>query len=61
MNTTIKQVLMDRDGLSEEEAEDIINSAREEALDRLATGEMPYDICEEFFGLEPDYLEELLF
>lgn len=57
---TIKQVLMRRDSLSEKEAEELIAEARVELQERLAEGEMPYDICEEFFGLEPDYLFELL-
>lgn len=56
----IKQVLMQRDGVSEEDAEQQIHQAREDAMERLAEGEMPFDICEEYFGLEPDYLEKLL-
>jgi len=55
----IKEVLMTRDGMSAEEADDLINQAKEDMLDRLDAGEMPLDICEEWFGLEPDYLDEL--
>lgn len=57
---SIKEVLMKRDGLSEEEAEARIEEAQEELQMRLARGDMPFDLCQEFFGLEPDYLEELL-
>ncbi len=58
---SLKQVLMRRDGLSEVEAKEQIAEARQELRKRLDQGETPYDLCEEMFGLEPDYLEELLF
>jgi len=57
---SIKEVLMNRDGMSAQEAEDLIEEAREDLYERLETGEMPDDICEEWFGLEPDYLDELI-
>ena len=57
---TIKEVLMQRDGMEEKEAEDLIKEAREDLNERLANGEEPFDICEEWFGLEPDYLMDLL-
>ena len=57
----IENVLMKRDGMRLKEARELICEAREEALIRLGDGDMPYDICEEWFGLEPDYLDELLF
>jgi hypothetical protein len=57
---SIVDVLMRRDGLSREEAEDEVQNAREELMDRLADGDDPYDICQELFGLEPDYLMELI-
>ena len=56
----IQQVLMERDGLSALEAAQLIEDAREDLAQRLEQGEMPYDICEEWFGLEPDYIMELL-
>ena len=56
----IQQVLMKRDGLSALEAAELIEDAREDLAQRLEQGEMPYDICEEWFGLEPDYIMELL-
>ena len=58
---SIKEVLMKRDGMSEKEADDLIKEAKEEMHSRLSQGEMPYDICAEYFGLEPDYLEELMY
>lgn len=60
-NKSIKTILMERDGMTEQEAERLIQSARNDAYQRLENGEQPYYICEEYFGLEPDYLEELLF
>lgn len=53
-------VLIARDKMTKQEAEDLIAQAREDLMERLAEGEMPFDICEEWFGLEPDYLEDLL-
>ena len=58
---TIKEVLMERDGMSEKEASDLIAEAKEDFNDRLENGGNPMDICEEWFGLEPDYLDEFLF
>ena len=59
---TIKQVLMRRDGLTAEEAEACIEEAREQLQEYLENGEMDFaeDICQEMFGLEPDYIMELL-
>jgi len=60
LQQNIQQVLMKRDGLSALEAAELIEDAREDLAQRLEQGEMPYDICEEWFGLEPDYIMELL-
>ena len=57
---SLLEVLMQRDGLTETEAEELIQEARNDFYERLAVGDMPFDICEEYFGLEPDYLEELM-
>jgi len=57
---SIKSILMRRDNMSSEDADNLINQAREDMNDRLAEGEMPDDICNEWFGLEPDYIFELL-
>jgi len=50
---------MTRDNMTETEAENFINEAKEDMMERLADGEMPDDICEEWFGLEPDYIMDL--
>lgn len=57
----IKKVLMERDGMSEAEASDLIKEAIEDLNSRLeACDPSAEDICSEYFGLEPDYLMELL-
>ncbi len=59
---TIKEVLIRRDGISADEADELIAEAR--AQMELYIAENDYfaaeDICNEFFGLEPDYLMELM-
>jgi hypothetical protein len=59
---TIKEVLMRRDGMSEAEADDLIDEAREQMYEYLEEGDeqAAEDICQEYFGLEPDYIMELL-
>ena len=56
----IAEILMKRDGMSEDEARDMVEEAREDLSERLEGGEMPFDICAEWFGLEPDYIDELM-
>jgi hypothetical protein len=57
---TLKLILMRRDGLSEEDAKAQIDECREDLYNRLEAGDMPFDIMGEHFGLEPDYLEDLI-
>lgn len=58
---TIKEILIQRDEMLEAEADDLIFEAQQELLDRIESGDpSAHDICEEYFGLEPDYLMELL-
>ena len=57
---TIKQILIRRDGMSEQDADELINEANAELYDRLDNNKDADDICQEYFGLEPDYLIELL-
>ena len=57
---TIKDVIMKRDGLTEDEADDLIADAQEDFWERLANDEMPFDLCDDWFGLEPDYIEDLI-
>ena len=56
----IKDALMERDGLTEEEAQQQVEEARDELAEKFDNGEMPFDICEELFGLEPDYIMDLI-
>ncbi|MEP2668912.1 MAG: hypothetical protein ABJH04_07950 [Cyclobacteriaceae bacterium] len=57
MANSVKNVLMTRDGLTEQEAENQINEVRE----RIFEGEDPEDLIMDELGLEPDYLEDILF
>lgn len=56
----LKSVLMRRDGLTASEADEVIQEAKDSLLERLEAGEMPFDIMEEKFDLEPDYLFDLM-
>lgn len=56
---SIVEVLMRRDGMSRKEAEELVEEARKDLNQRLSEGELPFDICEEWFGLEPDYMIDL--
>ena len=47
---------MRRDGMTAEDAQDLIDEAKQ----AVAEGMDPEEACEEFFGLEPDYIWELL-
>ena len=57
---SIKEVLMRRDNMSEEEADELIEEAKEDLMKRLKAGEYPDDICQDWFGLEPDYIFDLM-
>lgn len=59
---SIKEVLMRRDNLSEAEATSLIEEAKEALQNYLLDNELEAaeNVCEEYFGLEPDYIEELL-
>ena len=57
MPESIKQILMRRDNLTSEEADRQIDSAREAFYGYLDSAD---NVCQEYFGLEPDYLDELL-
>lgn len=58
MKESIKEILMRRDDLTEVEADGLIIEAKEEFYRLIEAGEDPSDICQDFFGLEPDYLNE---
>jgi hypothetical protein len=53
---TLKQVLMRRDGLTDAEADEAIA----EAQAWICQGEDPEEILADEFGLEPDYIFDLL-
>jgi len=59
---SIKEILMDRDGCTEDEAKEMIEVARNEFYELLDEGDMDSAerICEDHFGLEPDYLDDLI-
>ena len=59
---SIKKIIMKRDGLSSKEADELIAEAKEAIQEYLEYGdtESAYEVCSEFFGLEPDYLFELI-
>ena len=60
MVTSIESVLIRRDALTPQEATERVAECRAELHRRLEDGDMPYDICQEYFGLEPDYLDFLI-
>ena len=53
---------MERDGLTASEAEELIEEARGTLQEYIEEGDLTsaHDICQEFFGLEPDYIMELM-
>jgi hypothetical protein len=59
---TIKQILMRRDGLDSRQADLTIQAAKAQLDDYLQDGNhaAAEEVCQEFFGLEPDYIDELL-
>ena len=59
---TIKEILMRRDNMLPDEADNLIEDAQKSLNFALANGYMQdaEEICADFFGLEPDYLTELI-
>ena len=58
MKTTnrLVSILMRRDGMERDDAEDLLQDARA----AVEEGEDPEEVLADFFGLEPDYLEDLI-
>lgn len=58
----LKKVLIERDGITPEEADSQIKECKEALREYLASDDLEsaHDICQEFFGLEPDYLMDLV-
>ena len=59
---SLKQTIMQRDGISESEANILIAEARDAMNEYLENGDFDSaeNICQEYFGLEPDFLMDLL-
>lgn len=57
---SIKEILIERDGMDPEDADALIAEAQEEFDDFLAEGDLEAAerICADWFGLEPDYAVE---
>jgi hypothetical protein len=55
-NCRIVPILMQRDGISQAEAEELVDDAKQ----RVLAGEDPEEILLEDFGLEPDFLFDLI-
>lgn len=56
MITEVEKILIERDGMSKEEAHVLLQEARERVLE----GEDPEEVLREEFGLEPDYIFDLI-
>lgn len=56
MIKSLKATIMERDGIDSDEADDLIAEARA----CVEEGEDPEEVLEEYFGLEPDYVFDLL-
>jgi len=52
----IVSILMYRDDMPQDEAEEALRDAKE----RVADGDDPEEVLEDEFGLEPDYIEDLM-
>ena len=62
---TVKEVLMRRDKMSESDADDLIQEFKDE-LDAVMGApdfsfNKPEELMADYFGLEPDYLDEFLY
>lgn len=62
MRQSLIEILMERDVLTEDEAQELIDEAREALQEYIENGDLDYaeNVCEEYFNLEPDYLDELM-
>lgn len=58
----IEKILVKRDGISRNEAQNLIEECKEEIELAIATGntDKVEDILRDYLGLEPDYLDELI-
>lgn len=58
MNKVVK-ILMERDGMSKDEAIELVEETRDEIL-ACGGGDEAWDIIEDNLGLEPDYIFDIL-
>ena len=58
----LKSILMERDGLTAKQADERIQDAADNLNQYLAEGDFDaaYEICYDEFGLEPDFLMDLI-
>ena len=56
METLLRKVIKDRDGIDDAEFDALV----EEAADALEAGEDPDDILHETFSIEPDFVFDLI-
>ena len=61
----IVEVLIERDNMSRVEAEKLFKEARAAFMEMVDSGEMDTfemdEFCQDWFGLEPDYLDDILY
>lgn len=59
---TIKDILIRRDDMTPNKADELILEAKKQLAEYLFDGDfdLAENICQEFFNLEPDYIYELL-
>jgi len=57
---SIKEILITRDGMDPTDADDLIAQAQAEFDEHIINNELDLaeNICQEWFGLEPDYVIE---
>ncbi len=53
-------ILMRRDGLTREEAIEILREAHEAVLEAIDNGEDPEEVFMDITGLEPDYIMDII-
>lgn len=56
MIESLKAVIMRRDGLTSDQADEMINEAKQMVLE----GEDPEEVLLDMFGLEPDYFWDIM-
>lgn len=61
MSESIKQILMRRYSISASQADNLINQATDALFDYIDEDDQDAaeNVCMEYFGIEPDYLNEL--